>query len=222
MITINSYYDGHKSAIPYLRSMGINLQFIPHNSPFFLAMQGKPAAVIHPNAHKVGLEFPHIKFFGSNCKFPHYDYDYQDGFSYFSETEIKQSINDGNEAVWINTHHPMLIRRIQNDTILAESYAQKSGLRLSIYGVRTNSLYYRSPTVEDTYAYYKNASVVLVDSLTESLKALSIGKNVIGLAPFPHTLNIDGTYNKHEKDKLSYLQENSWNNLLKGVIEELI
>lgn len=187
-LVINSSYQIHSSAIDFLHTVGVKLNIIVNNSPYYLATHNRPNVVFHPLSHIMAVEFPEIKFFGPKCKFPNYEYNPSIGYTDYNIEKIKPLDLDA-DIVFINTINDMALIK----------YLESLNMKLAIFGQPCNSLYYYGPQTFDSYGLYKaSKSLIAVDNEPEALKALRLivdNPNIHTVAGFDY----DGCMNFRNK-----------------------
>lgn len=192
ILKINSSYQIHSSAVNFLRTVGVELNIIVNNSPYYLATHGAPNVVFHPLAHMMKGEFPEIKFFGPKCTFPNYEYNPLIGYTDYNIDELGPANLDA-DIVFVNTVNDMALIK----------YLESLDMKLAIFGKPCNSLYYYGPQEFDSYSLYKAAtSLIAVDNEPEALKALRLtvdNPNVHIVAGFDY----NGCMNFRNKNKVN-------------------
>lgn len=212
-LTINSYFKSHYAAIDSLRSIGINLNIIPNPSPYVVADTGSPNIVIHPKANLIKNEYPHIKFAGPNCTFPHYPFEMEIGIPDFQVSS--QNVLDG--IVYLNS---------VNDYAFIK-YLESLDRPLSIYGKSCNSIYYAGPLQENTYKAYEKYKYIAVDNEHEALIAikvmrdLNLGQKIYSNFNYIDCINFKDSGLKFKNDDPMFLENKRWVKIFERLLENM-
>lgn len=214
-LTINSYFKTHYAAVESLANAGIRLNIIPNPSPHVLANTGSPNIVIHPKASLVGNEYPHIKFAGPNCSFPHYPFEMEIGIPDF---EVSNSeLTDG--IIYLNS---------TNDFSFIK-YLESLERPLRIYGKSCHSIYYSGSFSEQTPTYkeYEKYKYIAVDNEQEALIAIKVmrtlkaGQKIYSNFNYIDCINFKDSGLKFKNEDEMFLENKRWVKIFEKLIESM-